>query len=126
MAECLTGREPIETLHRSIAAMNAIDLTHPLAEGMPAWPGAPQFFQRAVSSMERRDAGDHEPRSEVELTVPLKEETGHGGKYAKAHGGQSAIEVAGNRRFSAATGHHALVSGNSEIAARTPWFLMTR
>ncbi|MDQ0473255.1 cyclase family protein [Labrys wisconsinensis] len=43
-------------LGKALAAAGKIDLTHPLAEGMPTWPTHPSFEQRAVSSIENGDA----------------------------------------------------------------------
>jgi kynurenine formamidase len=55
-AKTVKDQDPIETLRRAVAAMDLIDLTHPLAEGMPVWPGHPHFCQRCISSVARGDA----------------------------------------------------------------------
>ena len=48
--------DPVRRLAEAVAAMDLVDLTHPLAAGMPVWPGHPHFCQTVVASLARGDA----------------------------------------------------------------------
>ncbi|MGC8470515.1 MAG: cyclase family protein, partial [Acetobacteraceae bacterium] len=56
MPEAAPDADPLSRLAAAVDAMELVDLTHPLAAGMPVWPGHPHFCQTVVASLARGDA----------------------------------------------------------------------